>query len=74
MTTTFVSSLAQNGSVPVHNSATIQPDLERFVAKRMGAKTFETDSSHVPMLSQPNFVLDVIRKAAEAVTEKTLTA
>jgi hypothetical protein len=40
----------------------------------MGAKTFETDSSHVPMLSQPNFVLDVIRKATEAVTEKTLTA
>jgi len=26
------------------------------------------------MLSKPNFVLDVIRKAAEAVTEKTLTA
>jgi hypothetical protein len=40
----------------------------------MRAKTFETDTSHVPMLSQPNFVLDVIRKAAEAVTEKTLTA
>ena len=53
---------------------TIQPDLERFVAKRMGAKTFETDSSHVPMLSQPDFVIDVIRKAAEAVTEKTATA
>ena len=30
---------------------TIQPELERFVAKRMGATTFETDSSHVPMLS-----------------------
>jgi pimeloyl-ACP methyl ester carboxylesterase len=50
---------------------TIQPDLERFVAKRMGATTFETDSSHVPMLSQPDFVLDVIRKAATAVMEKT---
>ena len=46
---------------------TIQPDLERFVAKRMGAKVFETDSSHVPMLSQPDLVLDVIRKAATAV-------
>jgi hypothetical protein len=41
--------------------------LERFVAKRMGATTFETDSSHVPMLSRPDFVLDVIRKAAAAV-------
>jgi pimeloyl-ACP methyl ester carboxylesterase len=50
---------------------TIQPDLERFVAKRMGATTFETDSSHVPMLSQPDFVLDVIRKAAKAVMEKS---
>ena len=46
---------------------TIQPELERFVAKRMGATTFETDSSHVPMLSQPHFVLDVIRKAAAGV-------
>ena len=51
---------------------TIQPELERFVAKRMGATTFETDSSHVPMLSQPDFVLDVIRKAATSVqTNKT---
>ena len=46
---------------------TIQPELERFVAKRMGATVFETDSSHVPMLSQPDFVLDVIRKAATSV-------
>jgi hypothetical protein len=33
----------------------------------MGATTVETDSSHVPMLSQPQVVLDVIRKAATAV-------
>jgi len=52
---------------------TIQPDLERFVAKRMGATTFETDSSHVPMLSQPDFVLNVIRKAALAVMENTVS-
>jgi hypothetical protein len=32
----------------------------------MGATTYELDSSHVPMLSQPDFVLDVIRKAANA--------
>jgi hypothetical protein len=49
------------------NDRTVQPELERFVAKRMGATTFEIDSSHVPMLSQPDFVLDVIRKAAKAV-------
>jgi pimeloyl-ACP methyl ester carboxylesterase len=52
---------------------TIQPELERFVAKRMEATVFETDSSHVPMLSQPDFVLDVIRKAATAV-QKNMAA
>jgi len=46
---------------------TVHPELERFVAKRMGAITIETDSSHVPMLSEPAVVLDVIRKAANAV-------
>ena len=55
--------------IVANNDRTIQPELERFVAKRMGATTFETDSSHVPMLSQPDFVLDVIRKAAKAVQE-----
>jgi hypothetical protein len=34
--------------------------------KRMGATTFVTDSSHVPMLSQPDFLLDVIRQVANA--------
>jgi pimeloyl-ACP methyl ester carboxylesterase len=46
---------------------TVHPDLERFVANRMGATTLEVASSHVPMLSQPHAVLDVIRKAADAV-------
>jgi pimeloyl-ACP methyl ester carboxylesterase len=46
---------------------TVHPELERFVAKRMGANTVEADSSHVTMLSQPGLVLDVIRKAASAV-------
>jgi pimeloyl-ACP methyl ester carboxylesterase len=46
---------------------TVPPDLQRFVAKRMGAKVTEVDSSHVPMLSKPDIVLDVIRKAAAAV-------
>src|SRR5712675_3016605 len=49
------------------NDRTVHPDLERFVAKRMGATTYETDSSHVPMLSQPERVLEVIRAAARAV-------
>jgi pimeloyl-ACP methyl ester carboxylesterase len=46
---------------------TVHPDLERFVAKRMGATTTELASSHVAMLSNPSLVLDVIRKALDAV-------
>ena len=46
---------------------TVNPELERFAAKRMKAATIEVTSSHVPMLSKPDVVLDVIRKAASAV-------
>jgi pimeloyl-ACP methyl ester carboxylesterase len=46
---------------------TVHPELERFVAKRMGAITTELKTSHVPMLSQPHAVLDVIRSASAAV-------
>ncbi len=45
---------------------TVHPDLERAMAKRMSATTYELDSSHVPMLSQPQRVLDVVRAAANA--------
>lgn len=47
------------------NDRTIQPDCERFLAKRMGATTTEVASSHVVMLSQPQAVIDVIRKAVK---------
>ncbi len=46
---------------------TVQPELERFVAKRMGAKTTEVASSHVAMLSHPTVVIEVIRAAAVSV-------
>ena len=46
---------------------TVHPELQRFVAKRMGATTTEVDSSHVPMLSKPGLVIEVIRKAAHAI-------
>ena len=55
--------------IVANNDRTVHPDLERFVANRMGATTYDVDSSHVPMLSQPRFVLDVIRAAATAVQE-----
>lgn len=43
---------------------TVQPEMQRFVAKRMGATIHEVASSHVPMLSNPKLVIDVIREAA----------
>jgi pimeloyl-ACP methyl ester carboxylesterase len=50
---------------------TIQPDLERFCAKRMRATTTELATSHCPMLSQPGRVLDVIRAASDAIAERS---
>jgi len=52
--------------VVANNDRTVHPDLERFAAKRMGATIHEIKSSHVPMLSHPQFVIDVIRAAANA--------
>ena len=51
---------------------TVHPDLQRYLSKRINATTIEADSSHVTMLSQPEVVIDVIRKAAAAV-EKSLS-
>jgi len=53
---------------------TVQAELQRFVAKRMGATTMEVASSHVPMFSNPNLVIDVIRSAAKAVQKATAAA
>jgi pimeloyl-ACP methyl ester carboxylesterase len=43
---------------------TINPDLERFMAKRMGAKTIEVKASHVSMISQPKIIAGLILEAA----------
>jgi pimeloyl-ACP methyl ester carboxylesterase len=60
-------------SIVAAEDRTVHPELERFAAKRMGATTVELRSGHVPMLSQPHAVLDVIRNAAKAV-EKSKAA
>ena len=54
-------------AIVANDDETVNPDLERSSAKRMGAATYDIDSSHVPMLSHPDFVLDVIRTAATSV-------
>jgi pimeloyl-ACP methyl ester carboxylesterase len=43
---------------------TIDPDLERFMAKRMGAKTIELKASHVSMISHPEAITQLILEAA----------
>jgi pimeloyl-ACP methyl ester carboxylesterase len=43
---------------------TINPDLERFMAKRMGAKTIEVKASHVSLISQPDVIAALILEAA----------
>src|ERR1700722_6820888 len=42
---------------------TINPDLERFMAKRMGAKTIEIESSHLSLISHPDAITDLILEA-----------
>jgi len=44
----------------------VHPDLQRWVSSGWSDR-HEVASSHVPMLSQPDVVIDVIRKAAAAV-------
>jgi pimeloyl-ACP methyl ester carboxylesterase len=53
--------------IVANNDRTVNPELERAAAQRMGATTYDIDSSHVAMLSHPDMVLDVIRAAADAV-------
>ncbi len=43
---------------------TINPDLERFMAKRMDAKTIEVKASHLSLISQPDAIAGLILEAA----------
>jgi pimeloyl-ACP methyl ester carboxylesterase len=45
---------------------TINPDLERFMAKRMGAKTIEVKASHLALISHPDEIARLILEAAQA--------
>ena len=43
---------------------TINPDLQRFMAKRMAAKTIEVKASHVSLISQPETIANLLLEAA----------
>lgn len=49
---------------------TLHPDMERFLAERMGAVTVEVKSSHVPFISHPGAVFALIVEAADATAEQ----
>jgi pimeloyl-ACP methyl ester carboxylesterase len=51
----------------------IEPDLQRFFARRIAATNYEIESSHMVMLSHPEFVTDVIRQAAQALQDSRIT-
>ena len=43
---------------------TINPDLQRFMAKRMGAKAIDVKASHVSLISRPDVITNLILEAA----------
>ena len=47
----------------VHPRPNDQPDLERFMAKRMGAKTIEIEASHLALISHPDAITNLIMLA-----------
>ena len=53
-------------SLVAKQDKTINPDQERFEAKRAGSHTVEIDSSHVAMISHPDAVTDLVLRAATA--------
>jgi pimeloyl-ACP methyl ester carboxylesterase len=48
----------------------IHPELQRLMAKRIGARTTEVEASHVPFLSRPEVVAGLIEQAANEVTRQ----
>jgi pimeloyl-ACP methyl ester carboxylesterase len=48
------------------NDRTINPDLQRFMAKRMKAATIEIPASHLAIVSHPHEIAGLILKAAGA--------
>lgn len=56
------------------NDRMISPDIERDTAKKIGATTTVLESSHVPMLSKPKEVAEVILAAAGMLNKQSSAA
>ena len=46
----------------------INPELQRFMAKRMSATTSDVKASHVPFMTHPEEVAKMIKTAANSTT------
>ena len=57
----------------VKDDRVAQPALQRFVARPMGAITYETSGGHISMLLNPELVLEVAREAANAIAVASTT-
>ncbi|MGY3238497.1 hypothetical protein ACVWZ4_000870 [Bradyrhizobium sp. USDA 4472] len=53
--------------IVANKGRTVQPEFQRLVVKGIGASAFAADSGRFRKLCQPDLVLDVIRKVANAV-------
>ena len=42
---------------------TINPELQRFMAKRIGARTIEIEASHLALISHPDAITNLILEA-----------
>jgi pimeloyl-ACP methyl ester carboxylesterase len=60
--------------IVANEDRTVEPELQRFFAERIAATTYEIESSHMVMLSHPEFVIDVIRQAAQALQQSPATS
>ncbi|MCC8957359.1 hypothetical protein H8B02_29160 [Bradyrhizobium sp. Pear77] len=56
-----------------NNDRLVQPYRQRSIEKHRGRAVFETDGRYVPVLLQADLVLDLIRKAADAVRLQSKT-
>lgn len=53
--------------IVANNDRMIQPDAQRALAKKIGATATALPTSHVPMVSKPKEVVDVIAAAADSI-------
>jgi hypothetical protein len=56
--------LRANGASSLSGKGSAGGESERFMAKRMGAKTIEVKASHLSLLSQPDAITNLILEAA----------